>query len=70
MEWIIAICLSLYLIYRFWKIILKWLLITTVFVFIFLVVKIKTSFDDISNTNSPKEIVDIDTVEKVINCFE
>ena len=70
MEWLIAIGITLYIIYRFWKIVLKWLLIGTVFMFIFLVLKIKTSFDYVSVQEPNKEVIGIDTVEKVIDCFE
>lgn len=70
MEWLIAIGITLYIIYRFWKIVLKWLLIGTVFMFIFLVLKIKTSFDYVSVQEPNKEVMSVDTVEKVIDCFE
>jgi hypothetical protein len=70
MEWLIAIGITLYIIYRFWKIVLKWLLIGTVFMFIFLVVKIKTSFNSVNGQEPNKELISVDTVEKVIDCFE
>ena len=67
MEWLIAIGITLYIIYRFWKMILKWLLIGTAFLFIFLVIKIKTSFDSVTGQEPTKEKVE---VEKVVKCFE
>jgi hypothetical protein len=67
MEWLIAIGITLYIIYRFWKIVLKWLLIGTAFLFIFLVLKIKTSFDGISGQKPDKEVVE---VEKIIKCYK
>lgn len=70
MEWLIAIGISLYIIYRFWKIVLKWLLIGTVFMFIFLVLKIKTSFDGVNHEGTKKELINTDTVQKVVECFE
>lgn len=70
MEWLIAIGITLYIIYRFWKLVLKWLLIGTVFLFIFLVLKIKTSLDGVSAQEPNKEIIGIDTVEKTVDCFE
>jgi len=70
MEWLIAIGITLYIIYRFWKIVLKWLLIGTVFMFIFLVLKIKTSFDGVNHEGTKKELISTDTVQKVVECFE
>ena len=70
MEWLIAIGITLYIIYRFWKIVLKWLLIGTVFMFIFLVLKIKTSFDYVSAQEPNKEVMGVDTVKKVVDYFE
>lgn len=64
MEWLIAIGLTLYVIYRFWKIVLKWMLIVTVFLFIFLVLKFKTSFSGFTGFTD-----DVET-EEVIKCFD
>jgi len=70
MEWLIAIGITLYIIYRFWKIVLKWLLIGTVVMFIFLVLKIKNSFNGVTTQDSNTEIVDDNTMNKVIDYVE
>lgn len=70
MEWLIAIGIALYIIYRFWKIVLKWLLIGTVFMFIFLVLKIKTSLSGETNQKTNNEIVSEKNVDKIYKCFE
>ena len=42
---LISILVSLYIIYKFWKKILKTLLIITVLFFVFLVIKVKSVYD-------------------------
>lgn len=64
MEWIVSIGLTLYIIYRFWKLVLKWMLIITLFLFIFLVLKFKTSFSGFTGLTN-----DV-TTEEVIKCFD
>lgn len=70
MEWLIAIGITLYIIYRFWKLVLKWLLIGTLFLFIFLVLKIKTSMDGVKTQETNTEIVNDNSINKVIDYVE
>jgi hypothetical protein len=52
---LISILVSLYIIYKFWKKILKTLLIITVLFFVFLVIKVKSVYD---------KLISKDTIEQ------
>jgi hypothetical protein len=55
---LISILVSLYIVYKFWKKILKTLLIVLVLSFTFLVIKVKSVYDDLVSENKielPKE---------------
>jgi hypothetical protein len=52
---LISILASLYIIYKFWKKILKTLLIITVLFFVFLVIKVKSVYD---------KLISKDTIEQ------
>jgi hypothetical protein len=55
---LISILVSLYIVYKFWKKILKTLLIVSVLSFTFLVIKVKSVYDDLVSENKielPKE---------------
>lgn len=57
MGWLIAIGTTLYILYRFWKVILKWMLIVSVIMFMFLVVKIKNVYDDLTSKNTIEQTI-------------
>ena len=48
---LISILVSLYIVYKFWKKILKTLLIVSVLSFTFLVIKVKSVYDDLVSEN-------------------
>jgi hypothetical protein len=55
---LISILVSLYIVYKFWKKILKTLLIVSVLSFTFLVIKVKSVYDELVSKNKielPKE---------------
>jgi len=49
---LISILASLYIIYKFWKKILKTLLIITVLFFVFLVIKVKSVYDKLMSKDT------------------
>jgi hypothetical protein len=49
---LISILASLYIIYKFWKKILKTLLIITVLFFVFLVIKVKSVYDTLMSKDT------------------
>lgn len=49
---LISILASLYIIYKFWKKILKTLLIITVLFFVFLVIKVKSVYDTLMSKDA------------------
>jgi len=63
--WLFSSGVVLYLIYRFWKRILKTLLVMSVVFFIIGVIKVKGVYDSIVDTPEKKEIV-TDTVTKEV----
>ena len=66
MGWLISIGITLYILYRFWKVILKWLLIVSVVMFMFLVVKIKNVYDGLTMKHKTEQVTTKD-LEKVMD---
>lgn len=62
--WVIALGISGYLIYRFWKKILKAILFLSVLSFLYVVVKIKNTYDEIMGKEDKTEIIDSKKIEK------
>lgn len=63
--WLFSLAVVLYMIYKFWKRILKTLLIVSVVFLIVGVVKVKSIYDSVLDTPQKKEIV-TDTVAKEV----
>lgn len=63
--WLFSAGVVLYIIYRFWKRILKTLLVISVVFFIIGVVKVKKIYDSVVDTPQKKEIVTDKVTEEV-----
>jgi uncharacterized protein YpmS len=64
---LISILVSLYIIYKFWKKILKTLLIITVLSFTFLVIKVKSVYDKLMSKETTEISNKITINEKQLN---
>lgn len=63
--WLFSAGVVLYMIYKFWKRILKTLLVISVVFFIIGVIKVKGVYDNIVDTPQKKEIVTKNVTEEV-----
>lgn len=64
--WLVALGVSAYLIYRFWKKILKAILFLSVLSFVYVVLKVKNAYDDIVGDKDKTEIIDSKKLENKI----
>jgi len=64
--WLVALGISAYLVYKFWKKILKAMLFLGVLSFAYVVVKIKNTYDDIVGQKDKTEIIDSKKLENKI----
>jgi hypothetical protein len=66
-SWLIALGVTAYLIYKFWKKVLKTILVLSILSLVYVVVKVKNTVDEfLDNDTKTTEIIDSKELEKTI----